>query len=350
MLRGLILGAIALAYGTVAFASTETIASLPARAPEGSTTERDAAAMTLPAEIKPEDFVYVAATRPDRVGRVMAPVFVNGVGPFAFLIDTGASSTVIAPRVARRLNLPVDTTNNKLLRGITGSELVPTVVVDDIVAGGIRLTNSRLPVVEPRVFAEADGIFGADAFARGCLIVNFSRAKLAITDRGCPRVEDDWEVVRARMQFGGLVVVDARVGTTHAIAIIDTGAEHSLGNPALLAAVRQNRRMQPEANRTQVYAATSQVVFGELVATPSVRIGGIRIGSQPVVYGDFEVFRIWNLQDRPALVLGVDVLGMTEAMMIDYQRGELRVLPRSSGEGGVYMRKRGMPSRLPRNQ
>ena len=348
MLRGLILGAISLAFGTVAFASANTTASLPARASVDPPGIHNPDAMALPAEIKPEDFVYVAATRPDRVGRVMAPVFVNGVGPFAFVIDTGASSTVIAPRVARRLNLPLDAINNKLLRGITGSELVPTVVVDEIVAGGIRLTNSRLPVVEPRVFAEADGIFGADAFARGCLVVNFMRAKLAITDRGCPRAGDDWEVVRARMQFGGLVVVDARVGKTHAVAIIDTGAEHSLGNPALLAAVRQNRRFQPEANRTQVYAATSHVVFGELVTTPSVRIGGIRVGSQAIVYGDFEVFRIWGLQDQPALVLGVDVLGMTEAMMIDYQRGELRVLPRSTGEG-VHM-KRGMPSRLPRNQ
>jgi predicted aspartyl protease len=336
MVRRLILGATAIALGAVAFAHAQTTV-----APAGALD-------ALMAEIKPEGFIYVAATQPDRVGRVMAPVFVNGVGPFAFVVDTGASSTVIAPRVARRLNLPLDTVNNKLLRGITGSELVPTVMVNDIVAGGIRLTDSRLPVVEPRVFAEADGIFGADAFARGCLIVNFKRAKLAILDHGCPRVEDDWEVVRARMRFGGLVVVDARVGTTHAVAIIDTGAEHTLGNLALLEAVRRNRRVQPEANRTQVYAATSQVVFGDLVATPPVRIGGIRVGSQSVVYGDFEVFRIWDLQNQPALVLGVDVLGMTEAMMIDYRKGELRVLPRSSGDG-AYVKRRSMPSRLPRN-
>jgi predicted aspartyl protease len=348
MVRELILATTALALGTVTFARAEITASVSPAANEDSPVILNSSELVLPAETKPEDFVYVAATRPDRVGRVMAPVFVNGVGPFAFVVDTGASSTVIAPRVARRLNLPLDATNNKLLRGITGSELVPTVVVSDIIAGGIHLTGSRLPVVEPRVFAEADGIFGADAFARGCLVVNFARAKLAILDRGCPRVEDDWEVVPARMQFGGLVVVDARVGSTPAIAIIDTGAEHSLGNPALLAAVRQNRRIQPEANRTQVYAATSQVVFGDLVMTPSVRIGGIRIGSQRVVYGDFEVFRIWDLQDRPALVLGVDVLGMTEAMMIDYRKGELRILPRAAGEG-VYMKKRGMPTRLPRN-
>ena len=331
--------AIGFAWGASAIAQSD---------PATSSSTPKSAEVGVPAETKPADFVYVAATSQDRIGRIMAPVFVNGIGPFAFIVDTGASSTVIAPRVARRLNLPLDLTHNKLLRGITGSELVPTVVVSDITAGGIRLTNSRLPVVEPRVFAEADGIFGADAFARGCLMVNFRRAKLAILEQGCPRVVDDWEVVRARVQFGGLVVVDARVGSIRAVAIIDTGAERSLGNLALLAAVRQNRKVQPEANRTQVYAATSQAVFGDLVMTPSVRVGGIRIGRQPVVYGDFEVFRIWDVQNQPAIVLGVDVLGATEAMMIDYQKGELRVLPRESGEG-AYVKKRGMPSRLPRN-
>src|SRR6187402_168097 len=132
------------------------------------------------AEIKPEDFVYVASTRPDRIGRVMAPVFVNGVGPFAFVVDTGASSSVISPRVVARLKLVADPARAKLLRGITGSEVVSTVAVESITAGEIMLAKSELPVVEPRVFADADGIFGADAFARGCLYVNFANAHVSI--------------------------------------------------------------------------------------------------------------------------------------------------------------------------
>ena len=108
------------------------------------------------AEIKPEDFVYVASTRPDRIGRVMAPVFVNGVGPFAFVVDTGASSSVISPRVVARLKLVADPSRAKLLRGITGSEVVSTVAVESITAGEIMLAKSELPVVEPRVFADAE--------------------------------------------------------------------------------------------------------------------------------------------------------------------------------------------------
>lgn len=307
-----------------------------------------AIAQTEVAATKPSDFVYVAATSQDQVGRVMTPVFVNGVGPFAFVVDTGASSSVIAPRVARRLSLQIDATNTKLLRGITGSEVVPTVNVSSITAGGISIQNASLPVVEPRVFADADGIFGADAFGGGCLIVSFERAKVAILTKPCPRVDDNWEKVRVRTQFGGLVVTDVNIGATRAVAIIDTGAERSLGNPALLAALRERKKVSLDSNLTQVYAATSQIVFGDLLVTPSMRMGGVSVGRFQVVYGDFEVFKIWEVADRPAIVLGIDVLGQMDAMMIDYTRSELLMLPRNLASG-VAMKRRSMPTRLPKN-
>src|SRR5690349_18556709 len=108
------------------------------------------------AEIKPANFAYVAATRRDRVGRVMTPVFINDVGPFAFLVDTGASSSVVGPRVAARLKLLAAPERTKLLRGITGSERVPTVSIAKLTAGQIELLSRDLPMVEPRVFADAD--------------------------------------------------------------------------------------------------------------------------------------------------------------------------------------------------
>ena len=344
MARRLIWGVLALAHGVAASAHVTQAEPVTA---EGAAAVLPAAEIVLPAETKPDGFIYVAATQTDQIGRVMTPVFVNGIGPFAFVVDTGASSSVIAPRVARRLALPLDITNTKLLRGITGSEVVPTVNVDNITAGGIVLTNSKLPVVEPRVFADADGIFGADAFARGCLQVNFQRGRLAILEKSCPRVSSGWEIMKARLQFGGLVIVDARVGSTRAVAIIDTGAERSLGNPALLATLKLKQRKHAEQaeSRTQVYSATSQAVFGNLVTTPKVRVGGLEIGSLQVVYGDFEVFKIWEVEHQPAIVLGIDVLGMTDAIMIDYKRGELLVLPKNPG---VSMRTRGTPSRLTR--
>lgn len=298
------------------------------------------------AEIKPEDFVYVASTRPDRIGRVMAPVFVNGVGPFAFVVDTGASSSVISPRVVARLKLIPDPARAKLLRGITGSEVVATVSVESISAGEILLPKSELPVVEPRVFADADGIFGADAFARGCLYVNFANAQVSILRTACPRVSQNWEVMRAQLRFGGLPVVNARVGNTRVIAIVDTGAERSLGNPALLAAAGLQKFADDPQSRKQVFAATSQAVFGNLIATPPITLGAVSIDNLQVVFGDFEVFRMWGVGDQPAIVLGMDILGTTQALMIDYRRTELRFLPQGE-ENTLRVRKRVVPTRIP---
>jgi hypothetical protein len=298
------------------------------------------------AEVKPEDFAYVAATRSDRIGRVMAPVYVNGLGPFAFVVDTGASSSVISPRVVTRLGLAADPAKAKLLRGITGSEVVPTVTVDRITAGDITLRDSQLPVVEPRVFADADGIFGADAFAHGCLYVNFVESRVSILRNGCPRVNDTWERLRAELRFGGLPVVNARVGKTRVLAIIDTGAERSLGNRALLVAAGLESALEDPNTQRQVFAATTQAVFGNLLAAPPISLGNIDIGNLHPVFGDFEVFRMWGVADAPAIVVGMDVLGTAQALMIDYRRSEFRLLPQGAANT-VRMRPRTTPSRIP---
>lgn len=335
-------GALGIASLAFAAAAAEPVASPPA--PPAVVVPN----IELPpvAETKPEDFVYVAATRPDRIGRVMAPVFVNGTGPFAFVVDTGASSSVISPRVVTRLGLQPDPARSKLLRGITGSEVVPTVAVKTITAGEVTLRENFLPVVEPRVFADADGIFGADAFSHGCLHVNFLESRVWILKKSCPRVGDTWETLRAELRFGGLPVVHARVGRTPVLAIVDTGAERSLGNRALLVAAGLEPALEDPNTQRQVFAATSQAVFGNLLSAPPVSLGGIDIGNLHLVFGDFEVFKMWGAADVPAIVLGMDVLGTTQALMIDYKRGELRLLPQGA-ENTFRFRPHTTPSRIP---
>ncbi len=320
----------------------------PAGAPPADASPAEIPITELPpvADTRPEDFVYVAATRPDRIGRVMAPIFVNGVGPFAFVVDTGASSSVISPRVVARLGIEPDPGRSKLLRSITGSEIVPGVAVDRITAGEITLEARSLPVIEPRVFAGADGIFGADAFAHGCLYVNFLEANVSILRTGCPRVDQTWETLRAELRFGGLPVVRARVGRTRVLAIIDTGAERSLGNRALLAAEGLEPALQNPDTRREVFAATSQTVFGHLLKAPSVSFGNISIDNLSLVFGDFEVFQMWGAAETPAIVLGMDVLGTTQALMVDYKRAELRLLPQGA-PNTFRVNSRSTPSRLP---
>jgi predicted aspartyl protease len=51
---------------------------------------------------------YVAPTRRDQIGRIWAPVFINGRGPFRLVLDTGASHSAITAMVALALGIPTD--------------------------------------------------------------------------------------------------------------------------------------------------------------------------------------------------------------------------------------------------
>jgi hypothetical protein len=43
--------------------------------------------------------------------------------------------------------------------------------------------------------------------------------------------------------------------------------------------------------------------------------------------GDFHIFKIWGLVDRPALIIGMGVLGALRSFAIDYGRKELQFRP-----------------------
>ena len=48
--------------------------------------------------------------------------------------------------------------------------------------------------------------------------------------------------------------------------------------------------------------------------------------------GDFRVFHFWGLDRLPALILGMDVLGLFSQLTLDYRRSNFGVLPRPEME------------------
>ena len=303
-----------------------------------------AQAMTEPVAAE-EEPVYVARTRADRIGRIMAPVFVNGRGPYAFVVDTGATRSAIAPRVVAELGLVPDPDNPLSVRGVTGTASVASVAIERLQAGDIILEHQLLPVIEPSVFANADGILGVEGLERSCLHVDFVRQSIAITRNGCRSFRLDWPRMRADLRFGRLIVVKGRFRGTAVRAIIDTGAARSLGNQALLQALELEWEAEQPLNATTVLGATEQRLPGSLISAPPLYLGELRVADIRVTFGDFEVFRLWDLDDEPAILVGMDVLGTADALMIDYRRSELWVLPPETTDQPV-VHQRGWPGRV----
>lgn len=284
---------------------------------------------TATAATAADEPLYAAPTTFDRIGRVLAPVMVDDQGPFRFVVDTGATHSALTPALAERLGLVIGSGAPVLMQGVTGAAVVPTVRVRRLEAGAIRLDELELPVIERHVFAEADGILGVAGMRGIRLDVDFVADRVTITRSRGEAAPRGFTVVPARQRRQGVLVVDARIGPVRGRAIIDTGAERTLGNLLLQRRLLLDARSAGAARRpTQVYGATDVVQPGESVLAPRIRIGDATLENLQVTFADLHVFRYWGLENTPALLLGMDLLGVASRLIIDYRRFELQILQR----------------------
>ena len=125
-------------------------------------------------------------------------------------------------------------------------------------------------------------------------------------------------------------MVAGRVGSVAVKAVIDTGGMHTLGNAALLQALSSRRLLSGPSRMSSVIDATENLQIGNVNVAPLIALGNAMVRNTIIICGDFEIFRVWGLDDEPALLIGMDVLGTLAEVAIDYRRRELQLLTRGS--------------------
>ncbi len=268
---------------------------------------------------------YVAPTRRDRIGRIWAPVYINEKGPFRLVLDTGSSHAAVNASVAAALGIKLTDKNLVLLRGVTGSRTVPTITVDSLVIGDMQLRPARLPIVIDAL-GGAEGVLGTDGMMDKRIFIDFRHDRITIFRSRGERAPPRFITVPVKI-VQGLLVANVRVGTLRATAIIDTGGQGSLANEAFRLAI--SRRLRPaDILADEITGATLDVQRGDRVVTPPIMLGEITISSARITTGDLHIFQHWQMIKDPVILLGMDVLGLFDTLIIDYKRHELQVLMR----------------------
>ena len=127
----------------------------------------------------------------------------------------------------------------------------------------------------------------------------------------------------ARRRLGQLTIIDAELGGREISAMIDSGSEASLCNSALMKLLdRPNRRGKRLI--VPMVSILGEPFQGEMVYLPFLRLGGLQLGAVPVVFADTHVFEIWGLEDKPAVLLGMDLLRQFRAVSLDFGRSQVR--------------------------
>jgi predicted aspartyl protease len=272
--------------------------------------------------------LFDSRTRTDRIGRLLVPVTINGQGPFRFVLDTGANRSVLTPQLAAHLSLPVSTTKRLTMTGVTGSAAVPTVAVDHLKVGDVELHEVQLPV-SAGLSEDVSGTLGVDALPDTRVLLDFARGRIQIQKAHREVATDGFQRIRGQCRFERLLIVRATVGRVSVRAVVDTGSQFTLGNLALRRKLGFPEKLDP-TRTTDVIGETLDRQQGERRPVPVVRVGTLQSPTPSFIFGDFHVFKLWGLEEEPAIVMGMDMLGSLDTLIIDYQRCELRVRPGNS--------------------
>ena len=245
---------------------------------------------------------------------------INGQGPFRFLIDTGATQTVITEKVAARLALKRIATN--VMHGVGGDGKLdsPIFRADAFKIGDVTIKNLPLGTLSnPTLELVLDGIIGTPMLADFIVTIDYPKAQLELSRKAA-----EGGTVLPVWSFSGLLLTPVDVNGKHkGNFLVDTGADSTLLAHSM-------------ANNLGVNKNTP----GAKVDLPIGGIGGLDNGllmvpkvtlKTPVQSKDFDFLMALELKDMSALiqtelsgVLGYDSW-KDYRLTLDYHKAEIRL-------------------------
>jgi predicted aspartyl protease len=292
---------------------------------------------TVPAHacepLDPGTVGVAGVTTKDTAGRAVAPISINGLGPFRFIIDTGANRSVVSQALATRLGLT--RSGEGLVHSIDGVQPAMLVNVESLSFGTLRLSRGDTPVLDGPMLDGEHGLLGVDGMAERLLHVDFTKNCVEIYENAAQMPMQGWQSVPARMRFGSLLVIAGEIMGVHINVLIDTGSDISLGNQSYRDALRGVAAHTIEYHNGHAFTFGRPIVLTQSVWTPRLHLGHTSVDSVTAYIGDFHIFDMWGLQDEPTLLIGMDVLARAREMAIDYEHGivHFRERPRGKTDG-----------------
>jgi predicted aspartyl protease len=254
------------------------------------------------------------------VNFMFVDVLINGKGPYRFIVDTGATQTVLSSRVAASLGLRQVATNIMYGLGGEGKTDSPVYRVDTLKVGDVTIRDVPLgSLSNPLLDLITDGILGPSLLADFAITIDYPRAQMELA-RKAPEAAKPVPV----WCFGGLLLVPVEVnGKWKGNFLIDSGADGTLLSHSM-------------ANTLGIYEDTP----GARIPLPIGGVGGLENGVLQVPSVNlksafetrtFDSLMAIDLQAISALiqtelsgVLGHDTLE-DYRLTIDYSKAEIRL-------------------------
>jgi hypothetical protein len=207
--------------------------------------------------------------------------------------------------------------------GATGTSIVPIIQVNSIAVGDLWLGDRKVAIV-PDVFGGAEGVLGADGLSDKRVHIDFKKDQISILRSSGVVRANGFTRIPVKLRHGHLLMFDVKLAGVRTRAMLDTGAQATIGNKSLQAALSKRSK----GVKNTIIGVTLDEQHGETLFAPSVDIGDLTVNGMRVTFGDMYIFDAWKMNDAPALLIGMDIIGLLDTLIIDYKRRELHLRPR----------------------
>jgi hypothetical protein len=252
--------------------------------------------------------------------RLTVQVLVNGNGPYNFIVDSGADTSVIGLRIARGLQLPLGTP--AILNSMTARNVVDRVKVAELKLGPTTVRNLQLPALRESDVG-GDGMIGIDALVEQRLLMDFDKRLIKVEDARVPvRPLPGEIVVVGRRYRGQLILTHVKAAGLPLEAVIDTGTQITIGNLALRdKLIRKNRG---KFVTVPVTGVTGETMTMEIAKIAELQLGSVTLHDVPMAFADVPPFKMFGIQQQPALLLGTDILESFRKISLDFKARKVR--------------------------
>jgi Aspartyl protease len=121
---------------------------------------------------EPTRQIVTVSVRLDDLSMIIVPVSINGSGPYAFLLDTGSSKTMIDQRLAGDLVLPQ--VGERKIMGILGSTRMSVVRANSVSVAGATISDLNVSSTSNRMSVfKVRGVLGQDFLQHFDVLIDY---------------------------------------------------------------------------------------------------------------------------------------------------------------------------------
>jgi Aspartyl protease len=244
-------------------------------------------------------------------GHDTVPAFVNGKGPFAFILDTGADGSALYQWFAKKQHLSKGKVRD--VGGQTGVVSSPTFKLKSLSVDGHAIHNIVADGLPNRHDAGVQaGVAGNDLMDGTIAIFDFPCRTVDIR----PKPVDVHALVPSAsvMVQGGSVpdgtqlTLPVTVGGVEGIAYLDTGSRDTRISPSFAAAAHIDPSSPAFRDADLIFGFKSKGTVSRIGPIGAVQFAGITLTHAEARVIDLPLFGTFRPGGPPAMILGMDLM------------------------------------------